>query len=415
MSGLAQTLEPGHVRSGRGLARAALARARAVPVPVGAFVASRLLVLGAGIAGSLVLHAHAAAVTVSQWRSLGSVGSVLSASADRFDAGYYLGIATTGYGSLASGRIAFFPAYPELIRVVAVLTRSPVAAGMLVSVVAFAVALVLLHRLTELELGRRAADATVLLLCFAPLSFFFSAVYSESLFLALTVGVFYAARTDRWRLACVLAAAATLTRPTGIVLAVPLRVLWRRSGGSRTELAWVVLAPAALAAWAVTLALLGYGLAGQLHVEQAVFHRATVFPLFSLLYGLLDAVRGVAYVAGGGTVLRPALTGPFAALPEDVILGAVLIACLVGFEACRRRMRSEYAAYAGLVLLMCLATPDKSEPLWSFDRFALTIFPLWMAAGAFVARRRLQVPAAILGGAALVGYTMLFASWSFIA
>jgi Gpi18-like mannosyltransferase len=39
-----------------------------------------------------------------------------------------------------------------------------------------------------------------------PTTFFFSGVYSESLFLALTVAAFYYARTNRWLLACVLAA-----------------------------------------------------------------------------------------------------------------------------------------------------------------------------------------------------------------
>jgi hypothetical protein len=387
----------------------------ALPRWAPAFLASRLLVLLAGIAGSQTLTLHSSGTVLSQWQGLGSVGRLLSASADRFDAGYYVGIATNGYESLKSGRIAFFPVYPELIRVVAIFTRSPVAAGMLVSFVAFAVALSLLYRLTELELGRRAADATVLLLCFAPLSFFFTAIYSESIFLALTVGAFYAARTDRWRLACALAALATLTRPTGIVLVGPLLVMWLRSGAPRRELSWLALAPAALIGWLITLSLLGYGLTGEFHVEHELWHRVTVFPLVGLLYGLLAAVRGASYVASGGTVFHPSITGPFRPLAEDVILGAVLVVCLVTLEACRRRMRPEYATYAALVLLVCLATPEQSEPLWSFDRFALTIFPLWMVAGAFVARRRLQIPAAVLGAAALVGYTMLFSSWSFIA
>ena len=68
------------------------------------------------------------------------------------------------------------------------LVRSSVIAGVLISVVGFAIALALLHRLAREELGARVADSTVLLLAFAPLSFFFTAVYTESLFLALSVG-----------------------------------------------------------------------------------------------------------------------------------------------------------------------------------------------------------------------------------
>jgi hypothetical protein len=211
------------------------------------------------------------------------------------------------------------------------------------------------------------------------------------------------------------AVVATLTRPTGFVLAGALLVMWHRSGAPRRQLWWVALVPVALVAWYGTLALLGHGLTGGLQVEHTNWYRSTVFPLFGLIEALLAAIQGISYIAHGGLIWHPSNQGPFLALPQDVLLCGILIGCLVGFEACRRRMRPEYATYAGLVLLMCLATPEKYEPLWSFDRFALTIFPLWMAAGAFVARRRLLVPAALLGTVALVGYTMLFAGGVFVA
>jgi hypothetical protein len=393
-----------------------LARTLTTSLTWRALVASRVLILLAGIAGASMLTPHSAAVTQRQARALGAVGNLLAGSVDRFDAGYYLGIATTGYGRLSSGRIAFFPLYPELIRVLAVVTRSPVLAGVLISLVCFGVALTLLHRLCEIELGREAANATTLLLCCAPLSFFFSAVYSESLFLALTVGAVYAARTDRWRLACALAVAATLTRPTGILIVGPLLVLWHRSGRPRRELGWLGLAPASLAAWTVALGLLGYGLTGEFHVEHTQWHRLTVLPPEGLLLGLLAMAHGIARLAGGATAYHPGITGPFTVEAAVVIHGAIQIGCRVGLEACRRRMRVEYTVYAALVLLMCLSTVEQGEPLWSFDRFALTIFPLWMAAGAVLARRpRLLAAVCLCGAAALVFYTMQFSSWAFIA
>jgi hypothetical protein len=393
-----------------------LARVMSMSLTWRALLASRLLVLVAGIVGSLTLTPHAAAVTQRQARALGAVGHLLAASTDRFDSGYYLGIATTGYERLSSGRIAFFPVYPELIRVLAVLTRSPVLAGVLISLVSFGVALTLLHRLCVLEFGRAAADATTLLLCFAPLSFFFSAVYTESLFLALTVGAVYAARTDRWRVACALAVAATLTRPTGFLIVGPLLVLWHRSGRPRRDLGWLGLAPLALVAWAVVLGLLGYGLTGDFHVEHTQWHRLTVVPPEGLLLALLAMVHGIARLAGGATIYHPGITGAFSVDAQDTLLGAVLILCLITLEACRRRMRAEYTVYAALVLVMCLSSVERGEPLWSFDRFALTIFPLWMVAGAFLARRRwLLVPVCLCGAGALVFYTMQFSSWAFVA
>lgn len=175
-------------------------------------VGSRLLGFAAGAAG-------ARTAWVTGWSAfdpqritagLGPVGNLLAGASVRWDALHYLWIAQSGYRH--AGDTVFFPLYPLLVHAAAWLTGSDVRAGIIVSLGALAVALTLLHRLTTLELGRRAADATVLLIAFAPLSFFFSALYTESLFLALSVGAVYAARRDRWAVACLLAALAAVTR-----------------------------------------------------------------------------------------------------------------------------------------------------------------------------------------------------------
>ena len=58
------------------------------------------------------------------------------------------------------------------------------------------------------------------------MSFFFSAVYTESLFLALSAGCFYLARRERWVWAGVLGGLAAATRSIGVLLVVPLAVLY---------------------------------------------------------------------------------------------------------------------------------------------------------------------------------------------
>jgi hypothetical protein len=102
---------------------------------------------------------------------------------------------------------------------------------------------------------------------------------------------------------------------------------------------------------------------------------------------------------------------------QDVFLGCILIATLIALDGCRRWLRPEYGVYAGLMILMCLTTPERGEPLWSYDRFALTMFPLWMVGGAWLARRpRLAQGAVLVAGAgALVFYTLQFSSWAFVA
>ena len=61
------------------------------------------------------------------------------------------------------------------------------------------------------------------LLAFFPAAVFFGAPYSESLFLLLAVGAFYAARTGRWAWAGACAGLASGTRSAGLLLLLILQ------------------------------------------------------------------------------------------------------------------------------------------------------------------------------------------------
>ena len=391
-------------------------RVRAASLPLQAFAVSRALVLVAGAAGVVRLTSHASrAAIVATVHQMGPVGYLLSASVDRFDAGFYLAIAAHGYGSPGSGRLAFYPVYPLLIRGVGFIVSSPMVAGAAISALAFLAALVMLHRLTELELGRGAADATVLLVAFAPLTLFFSAVYTESLFMMLTVGSLLAARRGHWRLACALAAAGTLTRVTGIALAVGLAIMRiRQAGRIDRSLAWLAVMPATFAGYMAVLAADGYPPLA-VFSSEGEWHRVLVGPLGGLLGGVVAAARGVGRLLGGAPVYEFHEAVALAPAAENVVLMLVLALALVALLACWRSLPHEYAAYAAVVLMLCLSDPIPGEPLASADRFILTIFPLWMAAGAWVARRRLEPLAVVLGSGALIFYTMQVASYAFVA
>ena len=71
-----------------------------------------------------------------------------------------------------------------------------------------------------------AARRTVVLIAFFPAAVFFSAAYTESLFLALSVGVLLAARRERWALAGALGALAAATRSMGVLLIVPALLMY---------------------------------------------------------------------------------------------------------------------------------------------------------------------------------------------
>ncbi len=73
------------------------------------------------------------------------------------------------------------------------------AAGLLVSLVAGAVAAVALARIAALHLpGSRAGGRAALFLLVSPCAVFLAAGYSEALFLALALPAWLAARRQRW-------------------------------------------------------------------------------------------------------------------------------------------------------------------------------------------------------------------------
>src|SRR5436305_1376777 len=88
----------------------------------------------------------------------GYFGNLLAAPFARWDSVWYLTIARVGYGHEAS-RTAFFPLYPLLIRGLGYVTGSDLVAGVLISLVAFAVALI------WLLLVRAVLGVVVLSLC----------------------------------------------------------------------------------------------------------------------------------------------------------------------------------------------------------------------------------------------------------
>ena len=142
------------------------------------------------------------------------------------DAYHYLCIARDWYipeGDLDRVvQLVFLPGYPLAVRLVRIMVRDYVLAGMLVSVLSFAGALCVFYRLVLLDHDEGTARRAVILLCLMPGAFFFVAPMSESLFLLLSAACLYAARKERWFLSGLFGALASFTRSLGLLLFVPL-------------------------------------------------------------------------------------------------------------------------------------------------------------------------------------------------
>lgn len=147
---------------------------------------------------------------------------------NHYDSGFYVDIAGDGYWGAKTlhsmSNWVFFPLYPLLMRFFALPFGANGdalrIAGIFVSNSAAVIAAVYLYKLTTKELGRKPAARAVLYLALFPMSFFLSAVYTESLFLALTISCIYYARLHRWWLAGLLGGLAALTRLQGALLLI---------------------------------------------------------------------------------------------------------------------------------------------------------------------------------------------------
>ena len=142
---------------------------------------------------------------------------------DQWDFGYYQKIAEFGYSG-TDGSTAFYPLFPWLLRLVACFSKSYLAAGLIVSGIACAVAAILLRRLVRLDYPATVAMRSVWFFLIFPTAYFLHVGYSEGLFLALALASILAARIERWWLAGVLGAFCWMTRAPGAVLVPALAV-----------------------------------------------------------------------------------------------------------------------------------------------------------------------------------------------
>lgn len=154
----------------------------------------------------------------------------------RWDVHRYSIIAAHGY--VAPAYSAFFPLFPLLEHVVSLVTGDVVAAGMLISNIAFLGTLIVLYRFVEAEFDSDTASRTTLYLAVFPTALFFFAAYNESLFLFLMLLSVYAMRRRLWWAAGLFGGLATLTRSIGLLLLVIFLYELVRQGWPQVRLAW---------------------------------------------------------------------------------------------------------------------------------------------------------------------------------
>ena len=164
---------------------------------------------------------------------------------NRWDGPQYLLIAQHGYAASGDQRLAlaFFPLYPWLIRLLASVVGDVVLSAFIISTVASIAVGVTLARLFAIDYSRYLARRSAWFLFIFPTSFFLHIDYSESVFLALVLASFVAARRQRWLRAGLLGAFAAFARPNGILMlpALGADALWAWWETHRFDWRWLWL------------------------------------------------------------------------------------------------------------------------------------------------------------------------------
>ncbi len=266
-----------------------------------------------------------------------------------------------------------------------------------------------------------------MLLALFPTSLFFGAPYTESLFLLLSVGAFYAARTGRWPVAGLLAAAASAARPVGVCLVVPLGVLYlygpRGDRGAvtgrarsalfpryrlRLDFLWLGLAPLGLVCFSGYLGLRHGDALAFLHEQQARTHEFS-FPFAGIWEGTVAAFDSLTYLVFG----TPESAGMFAA--RNLMLFAFLVFGLVATVGVFRRLPPAYGVYVVALLFQPLSLPIDDKPLDSLGRYLAVVFPLFMWLALVCEERQRTRPALLVSSAGLALLSGMFAAWVWVA
>lgn len=303
---------------------------------------------------------------------IGSFAHMLSIW-NRWDGPQYILIARQGYGTMGDRRLAlaFFPLYPWLIRAVNFAVGNAVASAFLISTAASVVAGVALARLFAIDYPPRLARSAVWFLFIFPTSYFLHIDYSESLFLALVVTSFLAARRGRWFESAALGALAAMARPNGILLLPALStealVGWWRT--KRFEWRWLWIAAVALGLGVHLL--VNYRITGDplafIHLERTHWTNHLVAPW-----------HGIAINVGVARTYSPhdaAMIGTQVLFYLAVGLAGTIAAAVI--------LRPSYAVWMALNwVLFASQTWDISAP-----RYVLAMFPLFILI-AILARKR---------------------------
>jgi len=352
----------------------------------------------------------------------------------RWDAVHYVEVAYVGYPHHMP-LSAFFPFFPLLVRGLGYLFGGSIladyTAAIILANVCFYGVLVLFYQLLYKDFGHTVAKYALIYLAFAPYGLFFFTGYTESLFLLLSLGVFFFLQRGEaldWWLAGLCGFLAALTRATGIILLVPFIVLFVQrfciptvsaTGQMYRAREWWVqwitmdrnqmyrvlsaLLSMALVSAGLLIYLLylwitfGNPLAFQVQ-ERVIWQRYTAFPWVGTINAINAILRLDQYFFS-----RNVADLAFTFVP--------LVALAIGW----RRLPLHYSLFCLAMIVFVLSQPCAYEGLMSVPRYLLVMFPIFLIFALWSKNRFTTYTIMTLSLIFFIINTMKFVTYSWIA
>ena len=316
----------------------------------------------------------------------------------RWDTAYYLDISQGGYST--NYRTAFFPFYSIIIHVVTWITHNPLISALMISDLAGLVLLVVLYQMVKEDFDQERAYRTVLYLSIFPTAFFFAAGYNESLFVCLSLLSFYNMRHGQWWWAGLFGLLASLTRSTGLLLALPfcyeyLSQRQFRLRAIRLDVVSMALVPVGTGLFAIYCY---YRFGDPLAFSHAQAHWN--HELHGPWHGIIGSINAIR--KGYGLLSFQTLRNLTDLVPDLMVL-VLLALSLIGPWRFPRSLWS-YCVYGIALYLFLQSFPVAGTglfPLQSLSRYLLEVFPAFIVLAAFGKSRAFNLNYLMISGALL--------------
>lgn len=303
-------------------------------------------------------------------KSYPPVESVLLYPWANFDGVYYLSIASNGYTVDNAG---FFPVFPLLTRLLAGIfgQGEPFGAiqffsALFIVNISFFLSILVFYKLLRLDYNHKITFRAIIFLLLFPTSFFFVSIYSESVFLLLTLLAFYFARKKQWFFAGLAAMVLSATRIVGVAIfpALIYELFLQKKTLRSPSIFSLLFAPLGIFGYAVFNKLQWGDYFRFLEVHGALGNsRATdsivLFPQTLFRYGkILFSVS-------------PSVYEWWIAMLELATFFCVAILIYIGWK---KRIRLSYLLFA----LVSFLIPASSGTFTGLPRYAVVMFPIFI-------------------------------------